>query len=118
MSEDAEAGERLQVVKFASPDDTPSVQPLQRSDDPPKSVVLNGATVLLDMHPMPTESEILVLGHIASGLNDGEISRATGLTRGQVKWAARSVIAKLGARNRPEAVARAIVLAHLRVRAL
>ena len=63
----------------------------------------------------PDETEMLVLAHIATGLSDGEIGTLLGTSIGCVRWAARSVMAKLGASNRPHAVCRAISMGLLRV---
>lgn len=62
------------------------------------------------------EDEVVVLAQIAAGYSDQDIAEATKSSVGKVRWAARSVIAKLGARNRPHAVTRAVALGYLEVR--
>ena len=61
----------------------------------------------------PDDAEMIVLAHIAAGLSDGEIGLVLGTSIGSVRWAARSVMAKLGASNRPHAVCRAISMGFL-----
>ena len=56
------------------------------------------------------------MAHIAAGYTDHEIAVATHTSLGQVRWAVRSAIAKLGARNRPHAVSRAVALGYLEFR--
>jgi DNA-binding CsgD family transcriptional regulator len=63
----------------------------------------------------PDQDEVLVLAHVAAGLTDGEIGQALGISIGKVRWASRSVIAKLGAANRPHAVTRAVAMGYLKV---
>lgn len=62
------------------------------------------------------DDEMLILARIAAGYTDEEIAELTDTSIGHVRWVARSVIAKLGARNRPHAVARAIALGYLELR--
>ena len=51
-----------------------------------------------------TERELSILRLIASGASNGEIARGLHLTEGTVKWYNRQIFAKLGARNRVEAI--------------
>lgn len=51
-----------------------------------------------------TERELSILRLIASGASNGEIARALHLTEGTVKWYNGQIFAKLGARNRVEAI--------------
>jgi DNA-binding CsgD family transcriptional regulator len=60
--------------------------------------------------------EMVVLAYVAAGYTDEEIGEATDQTIGQVRWVARTVMARLGARNRPHAVSRAIALGYLELR--
>jgi DNA-binding CsgD family transcriptional regulator len=62
------------------------------------------------------QDEMVVIAHIAAGYTDEEIGELIDATIGQVRWTARSVMAKLGARNRPHAVSRAIALGYLELR--
>jgi DNA-binding NarL/FixJ family response regulator len=62
------------------------------------------------------DDEMLVLAHIAAGYTDEEIAEISETTIGHVRWVVRNTISKLGARNRPHAVARAIALDYLQVR--
>jgi DNA-binding CsgD family transcriptional regulator len=61
----------------------------------------------------PDGTEALILAHFASGLTDEATAEALGISLGKVRWATRSVIAKLGALNRPHAVARAVLMGYL-----
>ncbi len=61
----------------------------------------------------PDDLEVLVLAHIGVGETDGVIASSLGLSIGAVRWAARSALEKLGAVNRPHAVARAIAMGYL-----
>jgi DNA-binding CsgD family transcriptional regulator len=63
----------------------------------------------------PDAHEVLVLAHVAAGFTDGQIGQVLGISLGKVRWASRSVIAKLGAANRPHAVTRAVAMGYLRV---
>ena len=62
------------------------------------------------------DDEMVVLAQIAAGYTDEEIAEAAGASLGKVRWVIRSAISKLGARNRPHAVARAIALDYLELR--
>ena len=55
-----------------------------------------------------SERELSVLTGIADGLTDGEIGSAVGISEFTVKTHLRRVYAKLAARNRAHAVARAL----------
>lgn len=52
--------------------------------------------------------ELEVLARIAEGLSDAEIARHMGVTVGGVRYCVRNCLAKLGAVNRPHAVAIAL----------
>jgi DNA-binding CsgD family transcriptional regulator len=54
-----------------------------------------------------TERELQVMAHIARGSDDAETAASLGVSLGAVRYAIRSALAKLGAVNRPHAVARA-----------
>lgn len=69
-----------------------------------REVVVAGAATLL------SERELTVLGAVASGLSDAEISCMLGLTVSSTRYAIRVALTKLGAVNRAHAVARAVAL--------
>jgi DNA-binding CsgD family transcriptional regulator len=62
------------------------------------------------------EDEMIVLAHVAVGYSDQAIAEGMASGLGKVRWLARCAIAKLGARNRPHAVTRAIALGYLELR--
>ncbi len=59
--------------------------------------------------------EVLVLAHIGAGRTDRDMAKLFGWSLGQVRWAVRNAIAKLGARDRPHALCRAMALGYLDV---
>lgn len=63
----------------------------------------------------PDASGVLALAHVAAGLTDAETAEAMGVSVGRVRYSLRTVIERLGATNRPHAVARAIAEGLLRV---
>ena len=71
---------------------------------------------LFSVAPNLMQDEILMVAFVAAGYTDGEIAEELGERIGQVRWAVRNALAKLGARNRPHAVSRAVALGYLELR--
>ncbi len=93
-------------------------------DSPPADILAGIETVMRGQRCLPgpvaaklasrMEGEALsrreteVLRHLAQGLSNKEIARATGITEGTVKFHVTAVMAKLGAKSRTEAVTQAV----------
>lgn len=60
--------------------------------------------------------ELAVLAAVACGLSDNEIARELGISLSSTRYCVRMSLTKLGAVNRPHAVARAVALGFLTFR--